>query len=116
MLLKAINPAFEILDDFVSNYGLYIFMGFVYLLIPFTIWALSGGLRRKLVKGKPMPHVPPMIVIHLPGSPPPPAQPFDPFPPFRDPSGGDPYMWVNTNWPQVPSSPSSARRAASRHS
>jgi hypothetical protein len=92
MQLKAIElvqSAFEFLDGVIRDDGLYIFIGFVYLLIPFTIWAVSGGLRRKLLKGKPMLHVPPVIVIHLPGSPPRAAETFDPFPPLRDPPDCD---------------------------
>jgi hypothetical protein len=83
MQLKAIElvqSVFAFLDGVIRDDGIFIFIGFVYLLIPFTIWALSGGLRRKLLKGKPMPHVPPVVVIHLPGSPPRPPETFDPLP------------------------------------
>jgi hypothetical protein len=92
MQLKAIElvqSAFEFLDGVMRDDGLYIFIGFVYLLMPFTIWALSGGLRRKLLKGKLMPHVPPVIVIYQPGVPPQPTDPFNPFPPLRDPPDCD---------------------------
>ena len=87
------QSVFDFLNRVISDYGLYIFMGFVFLLIPFAIWALSGGLRRKLLKGKPVPHVPPVIIIRLPGAPPRPPETFDPFPPLRDPPdcGHDEY-------------------------
>ena len=80
--LKLMGRVFDYLDGVISDYGLYIFVGFVYLLIPFSVWALSGGLRRKLLRGKPLPHVQPIIVLHIPvGSPPQPTETFDPFPP-----------------------------------
>ena len=88
MQLKAfelMQSAFKFLDGIIADDGLYIFIGFVYLLIPFTVWVLSGGLRRKLLKGKPIPHVPPVIVIQLPGAPSRQPETFDPFPPLRDP-------------------------------
>ena len=83
--IDLLQPVFDFLDDVIRDYGLYVFMGFVYLLIPFSVWALSGELRRKLLGGKPMPHVPPVIVIHLPGPPPQPPEPFNPFPPYHEP-------------------------------
>ena len=84
--LDVLNPVFHFLDAVIQDYGLYLFIAFVYLLIPFTIWVLSGGLRRKLLRGKPMPHVPPVIVIYFPaGRPTPQPGPFDPFPPFHEP-------------------------------
>lgn len=86
---ELLQPVFDFLDTVVSDYGLYLFMAFVYAAIPFLAWVLSGGLRRKLLKGRPMPHVPPVIVIHLPGRPPQPPETFDPFPPFQAPSHCD---------------------------
>ena len=83
--LKLIQPVFDFLDGIISDYGLYIFVAFIYALIPFSVWALSGGLRRKLLRGKPMPYVQPVIVIHLPVAPPRPAESFEPFPPFHEP-------------------------------
>jgi hypothetical protein len=84
--LKLIEPAFDFLDGVISDYGLYIFVGFVYALIPFSIWALSGELRRNLLRGKPMPHGQPVIVLHIPvGIPPQPTETFDPFPPLYEP-------------------------------
>jgi hypothetical protein len=87
------QSVFDLLNRVISDYGLYIFMGLALFLIPFAIWALSGGLRRKLLKGKSMPHVPPVIVIRLPGAPPLPSETFDPLPPLRDPPdcGHDEY-------------------------
>ena len=86
--LKLLIPVFEFLDGVISDYGLYIFMGFIYLLIPFSVWALSGGLRRKLLRGKPMPQFPPVMVVYLPVEhPTPPPEPFEQFPPYQEPPG-----------------------------
>jgi len=49
--LDVLNPVFHFLDAAIQDYGLYLFIAFVYLIIPFTIWVLSGGLRRKLLRG-----------------------------------------------------------------
>lgn len=67
-LLRAV---FDFLDTMIADYGLYLFIGFVHVAIPFLVWVLCGGLRRKILKGRPMPPVPPVIVIHLPGPSPP---------------------------------------------
>lgn len=74
------DPVFKFLDRVIDDYGLYLFMGFVYVAIPFLVWVLCGGLRRRLLKGKPMPHLPPVIFIRLPGRPPEPPETFTPFP------------------------------------
>jgi hypothetical protein len=88
--LKLEKSALQYLDGVIADYGIYIFVGFVYLLIPFSIWALSGGLRRKILKGKPMPHTHPGVVIHFPiGRPAPTPEQVDPFQPVREPLGHD---------------------------
>lgn len=86
-LLRAV---FDFLDTVIADYGLYLFMGFVHVAIPFLVWVLCGGLRRRAPKGRLMTQVPPVIVIHLPGLPPPPPETlFDPFPPYREPPDCD---------------------------
>jgi len=51
---------------------------------------LSGGLRRKQLKGKPIPQVTAAMGVQITfGRPTPPPEPFDPFPPLRDPPGCD---------------------------
>ncbi len=88
--VQMLDPVFKFLDGMIEDYGLNLFMGFVYIAIPFLVWVLCGGLRRKLWQGKPMPQVPPVIVIHLPvGRPTPPPEPFHPFPPNQEPPGWD---------------------------
>ena len=83
--LKFVPRVFDSLNTVIQEYGVYIFMGLVFLLIPFGVWTLSGGLRKKLLKGKPMTHAAPVIVIPLPGAPPQPQETFNPFPPLQDP-------------------------------
>jgi hypothetical protein len=69
-LLKLETRGFDFLNGVIQEYGLYIFIGFVFLLIPFLAWVLTGGLQRKLAKGKPVPQVRPTIVVQIPvGSP-----------------------------------------------
>jgi len=88
--VHALDPVFEFLDGLIRDHGDTLFMVFIYAAIPFLIWVLCGGLRRKLLKGKPMPHVPPVIVVHIPiGRPTPPPEPFNPFPPYHEPPGCD---------------------------
>lgn len=77
--VQTLDPVFELLDTMIDAYGLYLFMGFTYAAIPFLVWVLCGGLRRALFRGKSVPHLPPVIVIHLPGRPPQPPETFNPF-------------------------------------
>ena len=89
--VQLLDPVFEYLDGLIRDHGDTLFMVLTYAAIPFLIWVLCGGLRRKLLKGKPMPHVPPVIVIHIPiGRPTPPPEPFNLFSPLCEPPDGDP--------------------------
>ena len=81
--IQILDPVFRFLDEMIDDYGLCLFMGFAYVAVPFLVWVLSGGLRRALFKGKAMPHIPPVIIIHLPGRPPQPPETFNPFPPHH---------------------------------
>lgn len=87
---ELLQPVFDFLDSLIRDHGDTLFVVFTYAAIPFLIWVFYGGLRRKLLKGKPTPHVPPVIVIHIPvGRPTPSPEPFNPFPPSEDPSWSD---------------------------
>lgn len=89
--VQVLGRMFEFLDRVIDDYGLYLFMGFVYAAIPVLVWVLCGGLRRKLLKREQLPHVPPVIVIHIPiGRPTPPPEPFNLFSPLCEPPNGDP--------------------------
>lgn len=73
-----LKPVYEYLDELIRDEGDVLFMVFVYVAIPFLVWVLSGGLRRKLYRGKPVSHV--TIGVYLPiGRPP--SQPPDLPPP-----------------------------------
>ncbi len=82
--IQMLDPVFKFLDRLIDDYGLYLFMGFVYVAIPLLVWVLCGGLRRRLLKGKPMPHLPPVILLHLPGRSPEPPGTFIPFPLYHE--------------------------------
>ena len=85
-----LRPVFDFFDGLIREHGDSLFIVFTYVAIPFLIWVLCGGLQRKLLKGKPTPHVPPVIVIYIPvGRPPPPLESFNPFPPYQEPLGCD---------------------------
>lgn len=79
--VQMLDPVFRCLDEMIEDYGLYLFMGLVYVAILFLVWVLSGGLRRRLFKGKPVPSIPPVIIVPLPGRPPQLPETFNPFPP-----------------------------------
>lgn len=84
--------ALKYVDGFVHEYALWFMMGIIYLMLALLVWVLSGGLRRKLLRGKPLPHVAPVIVVHLPvGRPPPTPELLDPFPLLGEPPGSDDY-------------------------
>jgi hypothetical protein len=89
--VQALDPVFDYLDSLIRDYGDILFMLFTHAAIPFLVWVLCGRLRRKLLRGEQLPHVPPVIVIHIPiGRPTPPPEPFNLFSPLCEPPDGDP--------------------------
>jgi hypothetical protein len=42
-----LNPVFNALDALISNYGVYLYLVFVWLSLVVIAWVLGGGLRRK---------------------------------------------------------------------
>lgn len=83
--VQVLDPLFDYLDRVIRDHGDTLFMVFVYAAIPFLVWVLCGGLRRKL-KRKPMPHILPVIGVHIPlGRPPETPESFNPFPPHHEP-------------------------------
>jgi hypothetical protein len=84
------QKVFDFLDGIIRDHGDYLFMGLVFLLIPFSVWVLSGGLRPKLLKGRPMPSAQPTVVIHLSaGRDAPQPESLNPFPPYQEPPDCD---------------------------
>lgn len=50
--VQMLDPVFDYLDGLIQDNGDIQFMLFTYAATPFLAWVLSGGLRRKLWKGK----------------------------------------------------------------
>jgi hypothetical protein len=48
---EVLNPVFNALDALISNYGVYLYLVFVWLSLAVIVWALGGGLRRKRSQG-----------------------------------------------------------------
>jgi hypothetical protein len=46
-----LNPVFNALDALLSNYGVYLYLVFVWLSLVVIAWVLGGGLRRKRPQG-----------------------------------------------------------------
>ena len=77
---ELLQPVFDFLDRSIRDYGDILFMLFTYAAIPFLVWGLCGGLRRKLLAGKRSTNVPPGTVIYLPfGLSRPPPEPLPPL-------------------------------------
>jgi len=66
-----LNPVFNFLDSIIQNYGVYLFLAFVWLSVLVLVWVFSSGLHRKFPN---QPHVCAGIGIviqpHTPPSPP----------------------------------------------
>jgi hypothetical protein len=46
-----LNPVFNALDALIQNYGVYLYLVFVWLSLGAIAWVLGGGLRRKRSHG-----------------------------------------------------------------
>ena len=46
-----LNPVFNFLDALISDYGVYLYLLFVWLSLAVIAWVLGGGLRRKRPQG-----------------------------------------------------------------
>ena len=71
-----LNPVFNFLDALIQDYGVYLYLVFVWLSLGVIAWVLGGGLRLKRPQGnsatiipgiifttRPSVHTPPPIVI-----------------------------------------------------
>ena len=56
-----LNPVFNALDALISNYGVYLYLVFVWLSLGAIAWVLGGGLRRKRPQGNSVTVVPGII-------------------------------------------------------
>ena len=68
-----LNPVFNALDALISDYGVYLYLVFVWLSVAVIAWVLSGGLRRKRPQGNSATVIPGIIFTTRPPnqSPPP---------------------------------------------
>ena len=57
-----LNPAFNFLDALISDYGVYLYLVFVWLSLGAIAWVLSGGLRRKRPQGNSATVIPGIII------------------------------------------------------
>ena len=71
-LLKLLPPIFNALDGLIENYGVYLYLVFVWLALAVIAWIFSGGLRRRM-KGNAATVIPAIIFTmqQPPQSPPP---------------------------------------------
>ena len=46
--LDILNPVFHFLDWIIAEWGVYLFLVFVWLSLIFIAWIIGGGLRRKI--------------------------------------------------------------------
>ena len=68
-----LNPVFNFLDALISDYGVYLYLVFVWLSLGVIAWVLGGGLRRKRPQGNSATVIPGIIFTTRPPnqSPPP---------------------------------------------
>ena len=68
--LDILNPAFHFLDVIITEWGVYLFIVFVWLSVLVLVWVFTGGLRRKFPD---QPHVSARFgIVMQPHTPPPP--------------------------------------------
>ena len=71
-LLKLLPPIFNALDALIEDYGVYLYLVFVWLALAVIAWIFSGGLRKRM-KGNAATVIPCIIVTQPPMQPPPPT-------------------------------------------
>jgi hypothetical protein len=71
--LDVLGPVFHFLDEVIANYGVYLYLVFVWLCLILIAWILGGGLRRKHRQGNSAVVMPGIIITPRPlvESPPP---------------------------------------------
>ena len=67
-----LNPVFNALDALIQDYGVYLYLVFVWLSLGAIAWVLGGGLRRKRPQGNSATVVPGIIFTTRPPIKPPP--------------------------------------------
>ena len=70
---ELLNPIFNALDVMIQNYGVYLYLVFVWLSLVAIAWILGGGLRRERPHGNSATVIPGIIfTVRPPIQPPPP--------------------------------------------
>jgi len=60
-LLKLLPPIFNALDALIDDYGVYLYLVFVWLALAVIAWIFSGGLRKRMKESSPT--VIPCIIV-----------------------------------------------------
>jgi hypothetical protein len=69
-----LNPLFNALDALIADYGVYLYLMFVWLALFVIVWVLGGGLRRRRSHGNSAMVIPGIIfTTRLPNPSPPPT-------------------------------------------
>ena len=63
---EVLNPVFNALDALIQDYGVYLYLVFVWLSLGAIAWVLGGGLRRKRPQGNSVTVIPGIIVTTRP--------------------------------------------------
>jgi hypothetical protein len=79
---EVLKPVFDILDNVIADYGVYLFLVLAWVSVLVLVWVFSGGLRRKFPN---QPHIRAGIGIVIQ----PPTQPLQPTPVLFQDDGDD---------------------------
>jgi hypothetical protein len=61
-----LNPVFNTLDALIQNYGVYLYLVFVWLSLGAIAWVLGGGLRRRRTQGNSASVIPGIVITTRP--------------------------------------------------